>query len=109
MDIRHTAVLITGASRASGPSWASPLLPGVPVVLVARDPARCPVVAEIRAAGGEAHALPATSPTRTDHAIAAPPRAGGPHRRAGAQRLDLGPVPMPLLLDTACEDLSRRH
>src|SRR5205085_1284417 len=62
----------------------------------------------IRAAGGEAHALPGDVADKNQtHAIAGAAAAlVGPIEVLVHNASTLGPVPMPLLLDTACEDLS---
>jgi NAD(P)-dependent dehydrogenase (short-subunit alcohol dehydrogenase family) len=110
MDIRHTSVLITGASRGLGAELARTLAgKGARVVLVARDPAPLQqLVAEIRAGGGEAHALPGDVADKNQtHAIAGAAQAlVGPIEVLVHNASTLGPLPMPLLLDTACEDLA---
>ncbi len=111
MQVREAGAIVTGGSRGLGAALGAELAArGARVVLVARE--RAPLeetVARIRAAGGEAHALPGDVGDKT--AI---------HRIAGAAaalvgRIDvlvhnastLGPVPLRLLLDTDCEDLER--
>ena len=100
---------MTGGSRGLGAALGEALATrGARVVLVARhEDALGEVVAKIRAAGGEAHAL-AFDVGDKDAA----------HRIAGAAAALVGPIdvlvhaastlgalPMPFLLDTACEDL----
>ena len=102
--------MVTGASRGLGRALAEALAArGARVALVAREAGpHDDVVATIRAQGGIAHAI------RGDVAAKE-----GVHRIAGqAQGLvgelgiaihhasTLGPVPLRLLLDTECEDLS---
>jgi len=111
MDVRNRGVLITGASQGLGRELArAAAQAGGRVVLVARGAeALAERVAEIRAEGGEAHAL--AFDVGDKEAV---------HRIAGAAaalvgEIDvvvhaastLGPLPMPLLLDTECEDLQR--
>ena len=101
--------MVTGGSRGLGAALGEALATrGARVVLVARhEDALGEVVAKIRAAGGEAHAL-AFDVGDKDAA----------HRIAGAAAALVGPIdvlvhaastlgalPMPFLLDTACEDL----
>lgn len=111
MQIRNASVLVTGASRGLGRALAKAFAKGgARVVLVARGEAElAKVVDEIRAAGGEAHGL--AFDVGDKEAV---------HRIAGAAAAlvgnvdivvhaasTLGPLPMPLLLDTECEDLQR--
>src|SRR5207302_6004774 len=110
MQIRGTGALVTGASRGLGRALAEALAgQGARVAMVARE--RGPLedaVATIRARGGIAHAIVGDVAAKD-----------GVHRIAGqAQGLvgelgiaihnasTLGPVPLRLLLDTECEDLS---
>jgi len=110
MQIRGQGALVTGASRGLGRALAEALaMRGARVALVSREAGPLDdVVATIRARGGIAHAI------RGD--IAAKDAV---HRIAGqAQGLvgeigiaihnasSLGPVPLRLLLDTECEDLT---
>jgi NAD(P)-dependent dehydrogenase (short-subunit alcohol dehydrogenase family) len=103
--------LVTGASRGLGEAIAVALAAGdTKTVLVGRDLARLEAVVDrIRARGGEAHAIAADVGDK--EAI---------HRIAGAASMlvgdldllvnaasTLGPTPLPLLFDTACEDLER--
>jgi NAD(P)-dependent dehydrogenase (short-subunit alcohol dehydrogenase family) len=117
MDIRNAGVLVTGASRGLGLELSRALVrEGAKVVMVARNArdldaavrvARDDAVTSAR--GGEAHAL--AFDVGDKDAV---------HRIAGAAGAlvgdidlvvhaasTLGPLPMPLLLDTDCEDLER--
>lgn len=108
MEIRKSGALVTGASRGLGEALAKALAArGARVVLVARDEKELGRVAkEIRDAGGEAHVLAGDVADKSFvHVLAG---------RAAAMVGDvdvlvhnasaLGPVPMPYLLDTECED-----
>lgn len=103
--------LITGASRGLGAALAHELAgKGVKVVMVARDAAPLEAVASaIRAAGGEAHAIAAdVGDKETTYAIAGAAAAlVGPIDILIHNASTLGKTPLPLLLDTACEDLAR--
>ena len=111
MEIRGAGVLVTGASPGLGAALAQELAGrGARVVLVARHAAALQeVVAGIRARGGEAHALPADVGEKE----AIYPLAGAAAALVGPVDIlvhnasTLGPTPLPLLLDTACEDLER--
>ena len=109
MDIRDRGVLITGASRGLGAALARELArQGAKLALVARGEGELEeVVGAIRAEGGEAHAIAADVGSKDDvYAIA-----GAAASLVGDVDLvvhnasTLGPVPLPLLADTACEDL----
>lgn len=109
MDLKQKSALVTGASRGLGRALAEQLArAGARVVLVARSAPELELVAQqIRAAGGEAYALPADVSRKQDvHAIA-----GGAAALVGPVDLlvhnasSLGPTPLRLLLDTECEDL----
>jgi NAD(P)-dependent dehydrogenase (short-subunit alcohol dehydrogenase family) len=111
MHLRGTATLITGASRGLGAALARRLADrGARLALVARDPGPLGrVVDEIRARGGEAHALAADVGDKD----AIYPLAGAAAALVGPLGLvvhnagALGPVPLRPLLDTACEDFER--
>ncbi len=104
-------VLVTGGSRGLGRALAlAAARAGARVVVVARE--REPLVRvadDIRAAGGDAHAIVADVGERD--AVAA--IAGQAAAAVGAidvlinNASTLGPVPLRLLLDTDCEDVER--
>jgi NAD(P)-dependent dehydrogenase (short-subunit alcohol dehydrogenase family) len=109
MDVRDKGALITGASRGLGAALARELArQGAKVALVARGEETLEeVVGAIREEGGEAHAIAADVGSKDDvYAIA-----GAAASLVGDVDLvvhnasTLGPVPLPLLADTACEDL----
>lgn len=110
MQIEGQGVLITGASRGLGRALAEALAAkGGRVVLVARDARPLEdVVATIRANGGDAHAIAADiSDKAAIHRIAG--QAQGLVGEIGIaihNASTLGPVPLRLLLDTECEDLT---
>jgi len=107
MNIRDTASLVTGASRGLGLALARRLAAaGSRVVLVARDAAPLErAAADIRAAGGTAHAIAADIGDKQ----AIYPLAGqaaalvGPIDILINNASTLGPSPLRLLLDTDCE------
>jgi NAD(P)-dependent dehydrogenase (short-subunit alcohol dehydrogenase family) len=109
MDIQNLAAVVTGASRGLGAALARALArEGARVVGVARGRSELDqVVADIRRAGGEAHALVADVGDKE----AVYPLAGAAAALVGPIDLlihnasTLGPTPLPLLLDTECEDL----
>lgn len=104
-------VLITGASRGLGAALAEELARrGEKVVLVARGEAELSAVAaRITARGGVAHALAFDVGDKD----AIYPLAGAAAALVGPIDIlvhaasTLGPTPLPLLLDTQCEDLER--
>ena len=103
--------IITGASRGLGRALAVELArTGAKVVLVARESAELhAAVAEIRAAGGNAHAVAADLGDKAAiHAIAGAAAALiGPIDLLVHNASALGPTPLRLLLDTDCEDFER--
>src|ERR1700744_838062 len=103
--------LITGASRGLGRALAVELARvGAQVVLVARESEELhAAVAEIRAADGAAHAVAADVVNKEAiHKIAGAAAAlVGPIDLLIHNASTLGPTPLPLLLDTECEDLER--
>ena len=111
MDIRDTSSLVTGASRGLGRALAGRLAAaGSRVVLVAREIEPLErAAAEIRAAGGTAHAIAADIGDKD----AIYPLSGqaaalvGPIDILVNNASTLGPTPLRLLLDTDCEDLER--
>jgi NAD(P)-dependent dehydrogenase (short-subunit alcohol dehydrogenase family) len=111
MKIRGEAALVTGAGRGLGKSLAKALArEGARVVLVARNAGELDeVVREIRLGGGEAHALAFdVGDKEAVHRIAGAAAAlVGPPRIVVHNASTLGPVPMPLLFDTECEDFTR--
>jgi NAD(P)-dependent dehydrogenase (short-subunit alcohol dehydrogenase family) len=111
MKIRNEAALVTGASKGLGKALAKALArEGARVVLVARQANELDeVVREIKIGGGEAHALAFdVGDKEAVHRIAGAAAAlVGPPRIVIHNASTLGPVPMPLLLDTECEDFQR--
>jgi NAD(P)-dependent dehydrogenase (short-subunit alcohol dehydrogenase family) len=111
MKMAGRAVLVTGGSRGLGAETARVLAArGARVVVAARPGADLEaVVASIRAAGGEAHAVAADLGRKEDIV----PLAGSAAALVGAldavvhNASTLGPVPLRALSDTACEDLAR--
>jgi NAD(P)-dependent dehydrogenase (short-subunit alcohol dehydrogenase family) len=111
MQLRNRAVLITGASKGLGRALMEGLArAGARVVGVARNGGVIEQVAQaLRAQGFEAHGLAADVGDKE----AIYPIAGAAAALIGPIDLlihnasTLGPTPLPLLLDTACEDLTR--
>jgi len=110
-DLDGINALVTGGSQGLGRALGLALgRAGARVVLVARhaEPLAA-VVAEIRAAGGEAHAIAAdVADQEAAFKIAGQAAAlVGPIDLLVNNASTLGPVPLRLLLDTDCEDLER--
>ena len=103
--------IVTGASRGLGRALAVELARGgAKVVLVARESQELhDAVAEIRAAGGSAHAVAADlGDKQAIHAIAGAAAAlVGPIDLLVHNASTLGPTPLGLLLDTECEEFER--
>jgi NAD(P)-dependent dehydrogenase (short-subunit alcohol dehydrogenase family) len=108
MDIRGRGALVTGASRGLGRELARVLArEGARVAMVARAPEPLEAAAHaIRREGGTAHAVAADIADKGEtYAIAGTAEAlVGPVDLIIHAASTLGPLPMPLLLDTACED-----
>ena len=111
MNRTTKATLITGASQGLGRALALELgRRGTPLLLVARSRAALDdVVAAVRAGGGIAHEVAADiGDKHAIHAIAAEAAALiGPIDVLIHNASTLGPTPLPLLLDTECEDFER--
>jgi NAD(P)-dependent dehydrogenase (short-subunit alcohol dehydrogenase family) len=111
MNLEHKAVLITGASRGLGKELALQMAARrARVALVARHEAELDaVVREIAAKGGEAYPIVADiGDKEKTYAIAGIAGALiGPVDVLVHNASTLGPVPLRLLLDTECEDLTR--
>lgn len=111
MNIGDSSILITGGSRGLGRELGRAFARrGARVVLVARNERELDdAVSGIRAEGGIAHGLAFdVGAKEAVHKIAGAAAAlvGSPTIVVHAAST-LGPVPMPLLLDTECEDFSR--
>lgn len=111
MQAQAINALVTGASRGLGRALADELgRGGARVVLVARESDELhQAAAAIRAAGGEAHALAADlGDKEAIHRVAGAAQAlVGPIDLLVHNASTLGPTPLPLLLDTECEDFER--
>ena len=110
MQLEDKAVLVTGASRGLGRALFSAFAEaGARVVGVSRNPAQLErAAAELSVRGLNAHALPADVADRyAIHAIAGAAAALiGPIDVLVHNASTLGPTPLPLLLDTECEDFA---
>src|SRR6266487_959879 len=109
MNIEGKGAIITGGGRGLGAALAQELAKrGAKVVLVSRTKSDLDeVVAKIRAAGGTAHALAYDVADKDAvHPIAhIAAELVGPIDILINNASSLGPLPMPYLLDTPCEDL----
>jgi len=110
MKLHGKAALVTGSSRGLGRALAEELAArGARLLLVARRGTELEeVAAEIRAGGGIAHALTGdVADKNAVHGLAGAAAALlGPIDVLVHNASTLGPVPLRLLLDTECEDLS---
>lgn len=110
-NLKETAALITGGSRGLGAALGEALAErGARVVLVARHRDTLDeAVGRIRARGGEAHGLVADIGDKEAIYPLAGAAAGlvGPIDVLVHNASELGPTPLPLLLDTECEQLER--
>jgi NAD(P)-dependent dehydrogenase (short-subunit alcohol dehydrogenase family) len=109
--LQGQSALVTGGSQGLGRALAKVLAgAGARVVLVARHPEPlATAVAEVRAAGGEAHGIAADVADQEAATALAGQAAAlvGPIDLLVNNASALGPVPLRLLLDTDCEDLER--
>jgi NAD(P)-dependent dehydrogenase (short-subunit alcohol dehydrogenase family) len=110
MELKGKGALVTGASRGLGRELARVLArEGARVAMVAREPAALDAAARaIRAEGGDAHPVAGDVGDKGEtYAIAGTAEAlVGPIELVIHAASTLGPLPMPPLMDTACEDLS---
>ena len=111
MKLENASVVITGGSRGLGRALGQALAAaGAQVALVARESEELrQAVAEIRAAGGRAHAIAADLGDKEEIAAIAGQAAAllGPVDILVNNASTLGPVPLRALVDTDCEDLER--
>ena len=111
MELKNRNVLVTGASQGLGRALARQFAGrGARVVGVARDAQRLSaLVEELRGEGHRAWGIPAdVGDKQAIHRIAGEAAAlAGPIDILVHNASTLGPVPMPLLLDTECEDLEQ--
>lgn len=111
MRLSGTASLVTGASRGLGRALSLKLAKeGAKVVMVARSKdALDAAVAEVRSQGGTAFGIVADiGDKQQTYAIAGEAAAlAGPIDLLVHNASTLGPTPLPLLLDTECEDFGR--
>src|SRR5690349_3775748 len=107
MKLEGIAAIVTGASKGLGAALARALgRAGARVVLVARHAGPLEeVAAQIRAEGGEAHALAYDlGDKRAIHPLVGAAAAlVGPIDLVIHNASTLGPTPLPLLADTECE------
>lgn len=107
-DVKGRGALVTGASRGLGLEIARGLArAGAEVVMVARgEDELARAVSSIRAEGGVAHGLAFdVADKEAIHRIAGAAAALVPSLEIVVHAAStLGPLPMPLLLDTTCED-----
>ncbi|MDY7232663.1 SDR family NAD(P)-dependent oxidoreductase [Hyalangium rubrum] len=111
MKLEGKAVLVTGASRGLGEALLKRLArKGARVVGVSRNAGEIEAVAAaLRAEGHEAHALAYDVGDKEAiyPLVGAASALVGPIDVLVHNASTLGPTPLPLLLDTACEDLTR--
>ncbi len=111
MHLEGQSALVTGAGRGLGAAVARELARrGASVVLVARNRREVEAVAaSIREGGGAAHALvfDVSSKDAIHPLVQAAAELAGPADLLVQCASTLGPLPMPLLFDTECEDFSR--
>ncbi len=111
MELKDKAVLVTGASRGLGEALMKRFArQGARVVGVARNARELEaVVAALRAEGHDAHALAYDVGDKESvyPLVGAATALVGPMDVLVHNASTLGPTPLPLLLDTACEDLTR--
>jgi len=110
MQLKGSAALVTGASRGLGAALAAELARrGARVVAVAREAGTLePVVARIREAGFEAHALVADQGDKDAvyPLVGAATALVGPIDLLVLNASTLGPLPLRDLADTECEDFA---
>lgn len=111
MQLENRTVLITGATRGLGRALMEAFgSEGARVVGVARSQAELDqTVAELRTCGIEAHGIAADISDKEAiyPLVGAASALAGPIDILVQNASTLGPTPLPLLLDTSCEDFSR--